>query len=130
MENSTTSPAHTQGPWTFTFVEPAFAEAEGEAYRIQTEAPTHPDLASVFYRDGQAESEANACLMAAAPELLAACKSASVAFEERLSALSEEKSWRGDDEYQDMLGNYTYLKTQTDAAIAQAQGRNAPHSSE
>ena len=56
------------------------------------------------------------------PELLAACESASVAFDERLSNLEDEKEWRADDEYEDMVGNYQCLKRKVDRVIAIAEG--------
>lgn len=68
------TPSHTPAPWTFVFVEPKYAEFWAEAYRIQTTAPTHPDIASVLYRDDDGETEANAHLIAAAPDLLAVCR--------------------------------------------------------
>lgn len=62
----------------------------------------------------------NAALFRAADDLLAACKSASAAYEDRLAMLEEEKKWRADDEYEDMVGHYTSLKKHVDAVIALA----------
>lgn len=71
------------------------------------------DLAGEFCDD-------NALLLRAADALLACCKSASATYEDRLSLLEEEKEWRADDEYDDMVAHYTSLKKQVNAAIALA----------
>lgn len=76
MENTTqTTPAHTAGPWRYHRLKIDDGSEGAEMFRISTEAPTHPDIADVFYRDTDAEAEANACLIAAAPELLATLQS-------------------------------------------------------
>src|SRR4051812_42332060 len=72
--SSATSPAHTAGPWNHSKMELDYESCDCGLYRIWTEAPTHPDIADVFYRDSEEEAEANARLIAAAPDLLEACE--------------------------------------------------------
>ena len=69
---------HTPGPW---MAEPTSATG-GAIERVRCTHPTHPHVADVAHRpsamapgnwespDAVAETEANACLIAAAPELL------------------------------------------------------------
>jgi len=51
-------------------MEPHDKQFEGKAFRIQTKTSPPVDLASVFLRDDEGQAEANARLIAAAPELL------------------------------------------------------------
>lgn len=61
------SSLHTSGPWEAIPLNPDQENTSVIAFRIQTKAPTHPDLADVFYRDEDGEAEANARLIADAP---------------------------------------------------------------
>ena len=63
----TPSPAFTPGPWTFKETD------EGNHRIIGMECP-HPEIAAVFSQGTKAERDANARLIAAAPELLERCK--------------------------------------------------------
>lgn len=72
------SHAHTLGPWSVT---PKYFDEHGEALQ-QIEAESHM-LAEVYVCDGE-EGEANARLMAAAPDLLVACHEAIIAIQANL----------------------------------------------
>lgn len=62
-------------------------------------------------------------LLSVASRLLAVAKSASATYQDRFSLLEEERVWRGDDECDDMIGQYTALKNACDAAIIDAERR-------
>lgn len=64
MENTTTSPAPTPGPWIL-----IPAEYENTIYHVEGQSD-YPTVAAVFFRNTDEEAEANARLIAAAPELL------------------------------------------------------------
>ena len=73
MQGASAQTAHTPGPW-----EVGRAIGPGGDYR-QINAESWLELARVVYRvegDPSAEAEANARLIAAAPDLLTACKAA------------------------------------------------------
>lgn len=63
MENHATPSAHTPAPWTY-----SWDEIES-VYRIEGNSEL-PSIADVFYRNTDAEGEANVRLISAAPELL------------------------------------------------------------
>lgn len=71
--------SHTPGPWKFD--EDIFDEEEGPVWCIEDVAGTNLVLAKIF-ADGdlggpsKAEAKANAVLIAASPDLLAACREA------------------------------------------------------
>src|SRR5437016_1076 len=67
-----TASAHTPGPWFSTKLAPEFC-SHNEMFRISSDAD-YPDVADVFFRNTDEEAEANARLIAAAPELLERCK--------------------------------------------------------
>lgn len=114
------SSEHTPGPWT---CDMTVSECDGHsAMIIETEAPTHPTVAAAFCRDTDDETTANARIIAAAPQLLVACRSASLTYDDRLSLLEDEREWRPNDEYEDMKEHYTLLKKDVDAVLAKAQG--------
>jgi hypothetical protein len=146
MDNSTTSPAHTKLPW---FLDGPFNIAIDDDLWVQGMMVMSGDANSsdsfpiaritgpaYLGREDRCDSElfANAAFIVRAcnsnQKLIAACKSASIAFAERLDALEDERDWRSEDEYEDMVANYVYLKREVDAAVAKAEVRNAPHSSE
>lgn len=110
-----TTSAHTPGPW-----------------HIDRQSPHSPICIKPFPGrvicdiDGtDAEAEANARLIAAAPELLQTIRSDRVAFGERIEVLEEEKRELGvsDEEFadQDIIENYRYLVARCDGVIALAE---------
>jgi len=68
--------------------------------------------------DGEAREAAR--LITAAPPLLAAVREAVATYQDRLSLLEEEREWRGDDEYRDMVGHYSLLLRDAVGALSQA----------
>lgn len=121
MANANTTSAHTPGPWTFDRIDPRFRD-QNEMFRIDGNSE-FPSIADVFARDWDAEAEANARLIAAAPELLGLVKSFRATCEERLSLLQDEKDWRPDDEWHDMIGHFETLLNRCNQALARAQGQ-------
>ncbi|MBI2806057.1 MAG: hypothetical protein HYX68_13840 [Planctomycetes bacterium] len=86
-------------------------------------SPEH-DLTSEERTEDEAEYAANACLIAAAPELLHLAELFQMTCEDRLSLLrDDEKEWRGDDEWRDMIGHFNALLTKCRKAIGQATGK-------
>ena len=64
-----------------------------------------------------AEARAVSRLMTAAPTLLKAVREAVATYQDRLALLEEEREWRGDDEYRDMVGHYSILLREAKAAL-------------
>jgi hypothetical protein len=94
--------SHTPGPWT--------ASLDDTPYFVYSAIDTDPDICDLLPRDADVyteEDEANACLIAAAPELLDACW--------RVIRLLQQR------EGQDALIDATLHQVR--AAIAKAEGR-------
>lgn len=114
---SPTSQAHTPGPW--------------HIDRLSNCSPIciKPVPGTVVCDIGgtDAESEANAQLIAAAPELLEMAESARNAFEERLSCLHEQRleDFADVKDLDDQIGNYEWLRDKCEAMIAKAKGKAA-----
>lgn len=67
--NATSPAQHTPGPWTLQGIEADQSESLSAVYRVR--GPSEfPDIAEVYFRDTDEETDANARLIAAAPELL------------------------------------------------------------
>jgi hypothetical protein len=113
MENTTTSPAHTVGEWR---IKPSTVS--------QSEICILPDLGQVVCDicplADENEMMANACLISAAPELLDALRDATASLNDMYKLNLT------------IAGHYfgaALLERMRDA-IAKAEGRNAPHSTE
>lgn len=112
--NDTTPPAHTPGPWHIDLDSPYSAIC----------IKPYPGEIVCDIEGADAQAEANARLIAAAPELLRTVRSDRVAFEERIEVLEEEKLELGvsDEEFadQDIIDNYRHLVDRCDEVIARA----------
>lgn len=76
MELPTQKPAaHTAGPWTIGHSDWMISRETSMGYRnFPVRAPEGFDIAMVYYDEDDCEQAANLHLIAAAPELLAACR--------------------------------------------------------
>lgn len=106
--NSTSTKGHTPGPWRLS-----------NRNEICCDNQQKTLIAEVF--EENIKWRGNARLIAASPEMFRMLNTASSAFSERLSALRDERAWRDDDEYRDMIGHYGVLKRMTDAVIRKAK---------
>lgn len=88
----------TIGPW---FAQPGTTTGQ------EVVAPNAPKTRRVVARCGGSDREANACLIAAAPDLLTALK----------SALSQLEN------YENAISGESFNDTQINSAIAKAEGR-------
>jgi hypothetical protein len=109
------APAHTPGPWIARYKERPIKGA-------------YP-IANVGYSvvwapngtDRNQNEEADRALIAAAPDLLDLAHRFAVVCDERLSLLrTDEKDWRADDEWHDMVGHFTALRKRCRNVIRQA----------
>jgi hypothetical protein len=100
--------AHTPGPWTAR----TYSATKGKVEEVSINSSRWKEMAIVFVQeegDLLGNGEANARLMAAAPDLLAAC--------ERL-LMSADASWRG----RDVGHDWNAACDEAVAAIAKARG--------
>lgn len=100
---------HTPGPWVASFAEPDMAEGIGH---VSSRAGSYGDIATCWVDDGRAK--ANASLIAAAPDLLAALES-------ELADLITDIRWSEDAD----LGRLVGRRVRVEAAIAKATGGDA-----
>ena len=112
-QSASSSSAHTSGPWN------VYRGPKGE-YLVQS--GNGQFLASMATGFAPLDAE-NANLIATAPDLLHLAKVFRMTCEDRLSLLKEdEKYWRPDDEWQDMIGHYTSLLKDCKRVIGRAEG--------
>lgn len=117
---ASTSSAHTPGPW---FLEPVdLIVYDGD--RLAAEA-----VATIEYRSSVEEREANAWLIAAAPQMLDKLRSYACDCQIRISVLREEMAevglTEGDDDaadYIDQIEHWRATKSGVERVIAQAEG--------
>ena len=115
-----TSPAkthiHTEAPWT------ARDDWPG---RYSIVGPKQEILAVVNEFGIHEINEANARLIAQAPELLRVAGSAANAFKERISCLQDElqEDYCDEDDIKYQIGSYTYLLEEHRKVIARAEGK-------
>src|ERR1043166_1098245 len=81
ITNRTEQARHTPGPWRSVRISTGQRSGKEEGMCFRIEAPEASsearwDVALTYYKPAFEEAEANARLLAAAPELLAACKAA------------------------------------------------------
>jgi len=81
MAKDSTSPAHTAGPWFISYSENPDVY-RGQEHLMIVDEPTHTCVADI---ETKTEAEANACLIAAAPELLERAKMSLADAEEALA---------------------------------------------
>lgn len=107
---------HTPGPWVFNWNDRT--DQEGDVYWIRPVSEMLQSLAVVRAgsedNDLPAQTEANACLIASAPDLLEALKSVTTWW---------DKEARGDDQVEDE--EVLLAASKARAAIAKAEGRAA-----
>ena len=128
----TPAPAHSPGPWTKNFDE--------DSQRTEVYAESQDLIVACIYDPGdewldehtewdddkmqevREAVEANACLIAAAPDLLALAGSFACACDERLSILREERavSFSGFDDIDDQIGHWTALRNKCDSVLIKA----------
>ncbi len=121
MENTETPSAHTKGPWTIRVVNMTTAVVSERGVVIAA------DLYDEAMNPSIDEIDANACLIATAPDLLRCAESAANAFRERISCLKDElrEDFCDADDINDQIGNYQWLLDQHRKVIAKAKGKAA-----
>jgi hypothetical protein len=148
MENTTPPSAHIKKPHGLCLVcghygsdctgreIPAFTDGRWEAQRdehgtwsvhaIHRRGPIELDHHLAIVRFRGAEAEANARLMAAAPDLLELARSFRNACDSRISILQEERAepYADVDDLDDQIGHWTSLLSKCEAAIAKAVPEN------
>ena len=128
MTTTQTSPAHTPGPWTI-HKAPSDRQIQltGRSNRDSFERDAYIATLPLSASDHpyRPEEEANAHLIAAAPDLLTFAQSVSNAFRERLSCLRDEllEDFVDRDDVNDEIANYEYLLKHAGAVIANAEGK-------
>jgi hypothetical protein len=116
MENTVTTSAHTAGPWTV-------SDITCLAPQIRAKRGKHQGRLVAYVSEEAEEKEANARLIATAPELLKLVKLYKISCEERIEILLEEKlDWEFDEGIDEQLGHWDRLLGKCNAVLAAAQG--------
>lgn len=121
MTKQQSSSAHTTGDW-YPVHDSSTGKWRIHAKHRRSAIEFDHEIAEICFK-GQ-EAQANARLIATAPELLRLAKTFLLTCEDRIELLKEE-DWRPDDEREDMTGHYTALSESCKSVLAKAEG-NSP----
>lgn len=137
MAKTSTSPAHTPGPWTleenddmdFAIELRADSGSKHLAYIASMTEASEDDYDTAEDCEANVEEcSANARLIAAAPDLLDLARTFWLVCDGRLGLLKDdEKDWRGDNEWRDMVGHFTALRKKCERVIAKVEGHSRRH---